>query len=334
MDIVSLAKELERLKQTSVDIVAASKNIHAKAADELKLGIDGYGVYPLSKLGSLQLADKTGIPRKYYEAMLAEGLIDLTAQNVNAWLEKSGDRRLVRIADGHIRALLSDRYRVLDNYDLAMLTMDRARDHGATVQECQLTESRMYVKLVVPNYKEEIAKGDDVVPGLVVSNSEVGEGAFRVEPFLFRLVCSNGLIGADSLYKVHISGHRLELGQLDIFKDDTKRAMDQALWEQVRDIIDATFNRDILRILVAQLKASKEVPIEKPQERIDVTARDLSLSDKAKLDLLRYFAKEGDTLFGLVNGITRLARDFKDYDEQVRVERYAGEVLRVAPEAK
>jgi hypothetical protein len=257
--------------------------------------------------------------------MLAEGLIDLTADNVNAWLVRNADKRLVRVADGRIRALLSDRYRPMDNYDLAIATMERAKEHEATVQECSLTETRMYVKLVVPHYQEEVKAGDPVVPGLIVSNSEVGDGAFRVEPFVFRLVCRNGAIGMSSLYKVHL-GQRLEIGEL-IYKDDTRKAADDLLWREVRDIIDSTFNREVLKALVAKMRDSQAIPIEKPQEAIEVNAKLLGISDKQKIDLLRYFAKEGDTLFGLVNGITRLAQDFENYDDKIRLERHAGELL-------
>lgn len=347
-DIVGLAKELDRMKATSTDIVASTKDIHADEFPEptegsrkrLELTVKDFGHYSLSHWGSLQLADKCGIPRKYYEAMLAAGMVDLTAENVNAWLIKQGDRRLVRVADGQIRAILSDRYRVLDNYDLAFLTMERAKEHDAKVQRCDLTETRMYVKLVVPGYAEYLREQGKVdsrhlsdldltkdphVPGLIVSNSEVGDGAFRVEPFVFRLVCSNGLIGETSLYKVHL-GQRMEIGEL-AFKDDTRKALDDALWKQVRDIIDGTFNGEILHQYMNKLRTANIIEIPKPQEAIDATAKNLDLSEERKLDLLRYFAKEGDTVFGLINGITRLAQDVENYDEQIRMERYAGEVL-------
>lgn len=330
MEIINLAAELDRLKKTSLDVVSSTSMISAiEDGGTLKLDIGQYGKWPLNKIGSLQLAEKTGIPVKYYEKMLEEGMIDLTATNVNAWLSKQADKRLIRIADGKVRAILSDRYRPIDNYDLAILTMERAKANGATVQNCELTDSRMYIKLVVPHTQEEVKAGDRVICGVVVSNSEVGQGAFRVEPFVYRVICKNGLIGTQSLYKIHIGG-KLEVGLVNIYRDDTLRALDSGLWKQVRDIVDSTFNPKVQQAMIEQLRGSQAIPIEKPQEAIDVTAKNLDLSDKAKLDLLRYFAKEGDTVFGLVNGITRLAQDYSDYDQRVSIERYAGEVLEKA----
>jgi len=327
MEIIDLAKELERLKATSHDVVMPSQLIQAvEDAGTLKIDLKNHGKWPLNHWGSLQLAEKAGIPAQYYHKMLDNGLVDLTAQNVNQWFKKQQDNRLVRIADGKVRAILSDRYRQLDNYDVAIRAMESAQKYGARVDRCELTETRMYVRFLLPGQTQELKPGDDGIPGLQISNSEVGAGAFRVEPFLFRVVCANGLIAPDSLYKIHIGG-RLEVGEL-VYRDDTRRIMDQSVYHQVRDIIDSTFsNQETLRKLVEQLRGAAKITIQDPREVVDATAKDLDLSEEKKLDLLRYFAKEGDTVFGLVNGITRLAQDESDFDRRVDLERYAGERL-------
>jgi hypothetical protein len=367
-DIVKLAQELERIRNSKLDVVAAQRDLKAVEVPEMgpnAVRIIGYagpsgrtsnpvgpsgqpnvplavhnnsiqikvgdkGTYPLNRLGTVQLANRIGLPIQYYDKMLAAGMTDLTATNVNAWLQKNyGEKRLVRIADGHIRAMLSDHYRILDNHDLVFQIMDRVKQHNAVVTDCALTESRMYVRATVPDYVTEVRKGDRVVPGVMVSNSEVGEGAFRVEAFLYRLVCQNGLIGTDKLYKVHIGG-RMDIGEVGhtVYKDDTKRKMDEALWAQVRDIIDSTFDKNALNALIKQLREANEINLPKPEEALEVTVKELGLSDEKKNNLLKYFGREGDdNVFALVNSITRLAQDYPSYDERIHVERYAGEVL-------
>jgi len=85
------------------------------------------------------------IPQKYYGRMIEAKNFDLLAENVNAWLPTE-DKRMIRILDGNIRAILSDRYRVLDNYDLVFLALDEFAKAGADVHKLNLTESHLFRK--------------------------------------------------------------------------------------------------------------------------------------------------------------------------------------------
>jgi hypothetical protein len=101
---------------------------------------------------------------------------------------------MLRTLDGKVRAVLSERYRRLDNFDLAE---QRAAHPAGQLPEVrfesvELTETRMYLKCVTPRLKYEMAPGDVVQAGVVISNSEVGQGTLSVQPLLFRLVCRNG----------------------------------------------------------------------------------------------------------------------------------------------
>ena len=86
------------------------------------------------------------------------GLLD---RNVNAWLVKEeGERQLLRTLDGRVRAVLSERYRRLDNYDLAehvLPTLQRLPE--ARFESVELTETRMYLKVVTPRVAFEVAPG-------------------------------------------------------------------------------------------------------------------------------------------------------------------------------
>lgn len=318
-----LAARLEGLRQSTRDVVVDSRALAMNGAAEIE--VPSVGVRPLTGYAHGQLAEKTGVPFRYYELMRAKKP-ELLARNVNAWLGDQPDRRLVRLADGSVRAILSDRYRTLDNYDLALTVADRAIEHEAEVIECSLSDTHMAVKLTVPRYREAVLRGDEVVPGILVTNSEVGAAAFRVEAFVWRLVCRNGLVSASAFRQVHV-GAKLELGEV-AWRDDTRQAEDSATWRKVRDIIDATFSGEgKFRELVSRMRATTEIPIAKPLEVTDAVAKNLSLSEDRKTALLRYFSREGDTVYGLVNGITRLAQDLPDHAEQIELERFAGELI-------
>ncbi len=81
----------------------------------------------------------------------------LLADNVNTWLP-IGDKRMICILDGNVRAILSDRYRVLDNYDLVFLALDEFAKAGAEVHKLNLTESHLFVKSVALGCSERFAR--------------------------------------------------------------------------------------------------------------------------------------------------------------------------------
>ena len=70
--------------------------------------------------------------------------------------------------------MLSDRYRRLDNYELAENVLPiLQRLEGARFESVELTETKMYLKVVTPRVEYEIAPGDVVQAGIVITNSEV-----------------------------------------------------------------------------------------------------------------------------------------------------------------
>ena len=72
---------------------------------------------------------------------------------------------------------------------------------NCTIASCDITETHLYLKVINKSMKAEIAKGDIVQAGFVVSNSEIGLGASKVEPLVYRLVCKNGMISRDYAHK-------------------------------------------------------------------------------------------------------------------------------------
>ena len=149
--LVSLAQELERQLETKHDMVVPSSlmRCHTDEGGSCKMMIeatDGVERYGITNLARRQLAEKLKIPFAYFERMRAEqpALLD---RNVNTWLQSDGERRLVRTLDGNVRAVLSDRYRRLDNYDLAENVLPiLQRLPEARFESVELTETKMYIK--------------------------------------------------------------------------------------------------------------------------------------------------------------------------------------------
>ena len=109
---------------------------------------------------------------------------------------------MVRVLDHNIRAFLSDRYRRLDHLELCSAVLPVIQEmKGAEITSCDVTDAHLYLKVINRKLKEEVAVGDVVQAGFVISNSEIGLGSLRVEPLVFRLVCKNGLIIKDYAQK-------------------------------------------------------------------------------------------------------------------------------------
>ena len=165
MDLKSLVEELKRQKMNSFDIIAEDEHIYAIPDESfgLVLGVYKMGKWPLTEWAHLQLAEKTGIPKKYYDRMREAGEFKLLADNINTWLRDG--KRLIRILDGKVRAILSDRYRIIDNYDLVFLALDEfQKKETIEIYRIDLTETMLYIKAIDRTLTDTI-KEQDIVNG-------------------------------------------------------------------------------------------------------------------------------------------------------------------------
>ncbi len=308
-NLQELVDELERQKTTKRDIVVDSRQLRASAEEgngDITLSVpmpdnEGSSDLRLTEHAHAQLSNKTGIPKRYYDRMRESGRGELLANNVNAWIE-TRDRRLIRTMDGEVRAILSDRYKVMDNYDLTFTALDEFGKVEAQIHKCSITETYMYIKAILPHSAQEIRTGDKVVPGVIVKNSEVGAGRLAVEPFFLRQICTNGMIGEASVSKIHL-GKRMELGQ--ILSDETKELECKAVFSVIRDVIHATFDEKVYMKWFDSMREAANEDIENPINAVGHVVKDYTLSQEQKSELMARFSTGKDyTVWGLANSVT------------------------------
>jgi len=292
-------------------------------------------VYGVTDLARRQLADKLRIPLGYFERMRIEkpALMDHT---LNTWLADDDERRMIRTLDGKVRAVLSARYRRLDNFELAEHVIPiLQRLEGVRFESMELTETRMFLKVVTPRVAFEIAPGDIVQAGIVIMNSEVGLGTLSVQPLVYRLVCSNGLIVADqTLRKTHV-GRVLPMDLDDgaVFKDDTLDADDKAFFLKVRDVVEATVAEATFRQIAQKMQKTIGIKITgDPVKAVEVLTNRYSLSDLDRGSILRNLVISGDlTGYGLVNAVTHYSKEVEDYGRATEFEALGGKLIDLAP---
>ena len=334
--LLGLAQELQRQLQSKKDLVVPSQLVHHSTSQggQTHLVIDEggapvhYGVTPLARR---QLADKLRIPHAYFERMREEQPV-LLDRNVNTWLQSEDERRMLRTLDGKVRAVLSDRYRRLDNYDLAESVLPILQQlPEVRFESVELTDTRMYLKCVTPRLTHEMARGDIVQAGVVISNSEVGQGTLSVQPMLFRLVCLNGLIAADrTLRKTHV-GRSLgsEDEGLQVYQDDTLRADDKAFFLKVRDVVQAAVSEASFRQTAQKLQKTLKIPlVGDPVKTVEVLAQRYTLNDAERAGVLRHLIAEGQLSgYGLVNAVTHYSQYVEDYDRATEFEALGGRLI-------
>jgi hypothetical protein len=333
--LMSLAQELTRQLATKKDLVVPSALLsHATSAGATQLtveqaaGLSQFGVTPLARR---QLAEKLAIPYAYFERM-REQQPQLLDSNVNTWLQSEPDRRMLRTLDGNVRAVLSDRYRRLDNYDLAESVLPILQQLPEVIFESvELTETKMYVKCITPRLTFEVAPGDVVQAGVAISNSEVGQGTLSVQPLLFRLLCRNGLIAADrSLRKTHV-GRSLttEDEGVVVYQDDTLKADDKAFFLKVRDVVQAAVSEATFRQTAQKLQRTLGIRLTgDPVKTVEVLAQRYTLNDDERTGVLRHLIEDGRLSgYGLVNAVTHYSQTVVDYDRATEFEALGGRLI-------
>lgn len=278
-----------------------------------------------------QIAAQLKIPVKYYRRMLAEQP-DLLTHNVNRWLGEIPARRMFRVRQdeniGVARAYLSDRYRRLDNLELAesFIPMMADPDSGWNIHQCGLTSIRMHIEAVFPNLTGEVRVGDAVALAVKISSSEVGSGALSVQLGVHRLICSNLMIVPKwSQRQVHLGRTQDEF--IALLSDETIRKEDQLIIDKMRDVVTGMADTDRFQELLATMTDSAAAQVNNPIAATEILGRNLSLTDGEVRIVQNQMVKGGDaSMWGLTNALTATARDL-DFERKAELELAAGTIL-------
>lgn len=336
-NLQELAIEIRRQQDAKQDYLADISQM--SMANDGTIEVDGLGnSFRVNEIAHAQIGQYLEIPSKYYEKMRYESP-SLLADNVNHWLHKptiQPERRMLRTMDGNLRAFLSDRYRIIDNVAVAETVLPViSQMDGASVVSCEITDEKMYIKVVNRHIETEIKVGDVVQSGIVISNSEVGLGSVNVSPLIYRLVCSNGMIAQDGRVRKNHVGRTNDMGfDFSIFRDETLEADDRAFLMKVRDAVTAAADQAVFNRIVEQMRDatfSKIDPITVPKVT-ELTSKQFGISINETEGVLGHLINGGDlSLYGMANAVTRYAQDVKSYDRSTELESTGYRILTMSP---
>ncbi len=380
-----------------LDVVAPAAAIHAHYGNLVidstvsQLAADGVtsaaGTYRPTVVADEGIADKLGISLAYLRR-LRSARPDLWDANVNGWLQGdplacylADDRKfLVRLfqpaGDGNVlgvaRAFLSDSYKVIDNLDALMATLDGIRQAGTEVvfDGLDLTERRLYARVVAPGvgaiapallsgYRSPFG-GRMYVPGsswtpeqaraaaardsrghqpgtepvlfagFVISNSEVGDGAWSITPRVVAEICGNGLqIAADVTRAIHL-GSRQEQGIVRYSADTMDKEL-ALITARARDAVATFLSTGYLLDKIAQLERKAGVPVTHPDQTVRQVAKAAKFSDEILDAILGHVIRGGQlTAGGVMQAVTSVAQTLDDADAAHDLEAQAVRVLDLA----
>ncbi len=368
----NLIAELQRQRETKFDVILDSRTIGCEStgAGRLRLvGIEAQSREWLGGIGSegavlsdnalyqMGLRCDPVVPKKFASELAA--MHGATAARLfDDLLHAKGKRHFLRCIDGRVRAVLSDKYLVVDNYDLAFTALEVGQANGAELLECSLSDAQMHVKLTTRDLWETIDEGKaegrsifagqqgnidrlrsfgqalggelpggegTVFPLLTISNSETGQGGLGVRLGIFRGACSNGIIYEDVVTRIHV-GERQQTG---IFTAATIAKESEVILAKCKDAIAAAFHPAKFAKIVAAAKNATSDKIEAPSAAVDNVVKSLSLTEEAKDSILKYFLRDnGSNRYGLAQSVARYAQDVDDGDIATGLETAAGKILK------
>jgi hypothetical protein len=277
----------------------------------------------LSPWATAQVCQRLGIPVDYFKK-LSRPLRDA---NVNHWLwrqdaepddentAQSGGPRswLLRCKGEGVRAVLSDRYRPLDNADLIGTLIPILEDRFE-VRGIALTPESFHLRLVDPRLAREVLPNDRLMVGVHVANSETGRRSVTVDALVWRLVCLNGLVrlvrGKSLLRQRHVSWDRPR------FADALSRAVCEAVTAGAG--------------LIDRLQAATREPVPDVEGMIRAIGQQAALTqavqDRVKQALLGTPPSQAETVYGLVQALTYTAQSLSP-DDRYDLEVTAGRLL-------
>jgi hypothetical protein len=291
--------------------------------------------YDLTDHALGQIADRLKIPKRFLDYLRAE-YPSLLAHNINELFVKFPEQRLIRTLDGQARAFLSDRYRPLDNAELASAVFPALQDADARIVSCDITPKKLYIKAVIPHISALIPGGshlgdDNLNPGITISNSEIGTGGLTALPALHDPKCTNICTFSFAKYsKYHLGSRGQSDDQFNVYSTETKQLADKAIFAQLKDVVKASVGGSVFKQICDHVKEARgqKIVAEQVTKVVEVVAEKYSFNEGEKNSVLANLIERGDlSQWGLSSAITRASADADDYDRASELEAVGGQVI-------
>lgn len=278
--------------------------------------------YSLTDHSMNQLCGKLEIGTQYLRKCLPVSQ-ELVAHNLNFWIKNTKSKELMvrtieRKSDelpNIARAVCSNRYKRIDNDVVVTHSLNKLMDLGLDIKYINYDRDTLNVTAVNPKVEGEVSEGDVVQSGVTITNSEIGSGSLIIQPFIYRLVCTNGMVAPRYLnrfYSKHVGKIIIDPSQDDQYI---------TIIDKMQKQIDLVNDNEVWKESFQKLKDSTKQTINSHQIVELAKKQGVTESERAQIfERLNHYV--GDTFtttkYDLANAITNLGNDEEKSDQRSR----------------
>jgi len=214
-----------------------------------------------------------------------------------------------------VRAILSNRYKIIDAHHVLNPALNKMMDLGAEFKYSHYDGDRLNVTATLPKLEGEVQKDDIVQGGITITNSEIGNGGLLIQPFIYRLVCTNGMV-APSLLNRFFQRH---VGKIIIHPEKDTQWV--SIIDKMQKQIELVSNPEVFQENLQKLKDATNETITS-HKIVEVTKRH-GITDYERKEIferLSHYVGETFTTskYDFANAITNVANSDDRSDDRAR----------------
>ncbi|MCK5602995.1 DUF932 domain-containing protein [Candidatus Pacearchaeota archaeon] len=300
-NLMNVSERVYSMSKDCHDELVPVKDVSFNGLGEVKIGSE---THPMKPIAQMSIAQRLGIPHHY----LKKCTPDLQAANMNHWIKHEKNEEIFMRFDGDkVRAIFTPRYVPVDNMEVMRKLEEMAFDPDTEVQ-CHLDSGFMLLNIPAPEQSFKI-HGDEMTPGISISNSEVGLSSLALAAYILRLICTNGLVTTEEVMSAryrHIS-HKVLNG-----------------FENALSGISLNMNDQKIQLMIAHT-----MPVEDHVETFERFNRQYQLNEVERNAVEWAWPHEhGDRIFNIIQTYTRAAQHKElSADSSYKLQRTGGNIL-------
>lgn len=346
--IAEIMNELERQKKARKDYVTSSKNLTMKIIDkqlllETPIGNGERMLLPCTRGVFTQISQDMGIRQtdRYYKWLTVgaqdskgDKSADITknwktwVHIINDYWRTEAEGKQIRIMandknEPYCRAILSDKFRIIDNSDFFWAVADKCKEIGAEIWHARLSEDKFYGYAVTPGIAGQVTLDRTFDPGdgwrsrwhgeagdvcnaaMSFSNSETGRGGVSIAKAILRRVCENYNVWHDVVAKTHI-GKRIELDT--VLSAETLRKQNEVFFLEIADHVQSVFDPVKFQEMIELMNGATQDAVEDVEVAVEALSICYELGEQRKNALREHFIMNSDrSRYGLANAVTQIA---------------------------